>query len=58
MAKRSAPRDPQLDGREVAGRGPAGSWQSTGRGRGDRAVRLGRIDRSLFAGTADAWNDR
>ena len=44
---RFAPRHPQLDGRDVGGRGPAGTGQSTARGRGARALRVRRTDRSI-----------
>ena len=48
MAGRPAPRHSQLDGRALGGRGPAATGWSTGRGRGDRALRVGRTDRSIF----------
>ena len=47
------PRSPQLDGRDVGGRGPAPAGESARRGRCHRALRLRRSDRPVRAGAAD-----
>ena len=58
MAGLPPPRHPQLDRRDVGGRGPAAAGQSTGRRRGDSALRLGRTDRSILPRAPDGRDDR
>ncbi len=53
MAGFTPPRPAQLDSRDVGGRGPATSGESTRIRRGHRALFLGRRDRPLRAGATD-----
>ena len=55
LAGCAPPRPPQLDGRDVGGRGPATTGESTGRGRRHRALRLRRTNRSVRDG-ARRWS--
>ena len=58
VARLPAPGAPQLDRRRVGGRGPAPARAAAGRGRRDRALRVGRGHRPLRAGPADGRDHR
>ena len=58
LARLAPPRPPQLDGRDVGGRGPAASGESARSGRCHRGLCFGRRDPPLRASTADDWHYR